>query len=163
MDEPLPQTLQQAFHAKWPAWSETKLARWVQACDDVEIWDVDDLKLYKDADIDKLEKLSKTLRLALCELRNDLEGESASQQFEEMDTTIQEIVDIGSPPPKKPRLTNLPTLSTSKVSPKKKVNVEDVKISSFFSSWTRVVSDKTGGTVSYDVNSASVQYTPADT
>ena len=67
MDVPLPQTIQQAFQAKWPAWSETKLACWVQACDDVEIWDVDDLKLYKDADIDKVEKLSKTLPLNLVE------------------------------------------------------------------------------------------------
>ena len=97
MDVPLPQTIQQVFQAEWPAWSGTKLARWVQACDDVEIWDVDDLKLYKDSDIDKLEKMSKTLPLTFCELRNDLEGESASQQFVEMDTTTQEIVDIGSP------------------------------------------------------------------
>ena len=97
MDEPLPQTIRQAFQAKWPAWTKTKLARWVQVCDDVEIWDVDDLMLYKDADIDKLEKLSQTLRLALCELRNDLDGRSANQQFVEMDTTTQEFEDSESP------------------------------------------------------------------
>ena len=89
MDEPLPQTIRQAFQTKWPAWSETKLTRWVQACDDVDIWDVEDLMLYKDADIDKLEKLSKTLRLALFELRNNLDGESANQQLVEMGTTTQ--------------------------------------------------------------------------
>ena len=163
-DGPLPQTIQQAFQTKWPRWSEPKLALWVKACDDVQIWDVDDLKLYKDADIEKLEDLSRTLRLALCELRDDLFGDAANSQGNgKIDAANLESADMDSPPTKKPRLADLPTLSASKASntKKRKNNSIPQNISSFFSSWTRVVKTANGGTVSYNGSSAHVETTPA--
>ena len=64
MDERLPQTIAEAFACKFPEWNAEKFTRRGESCKSVDIEDVDDLKIFTDAGLKKLD-VSETVRSAL--------------------------------------------------------------------------------------------------
>ena len=71
MDERLPQTIAEAFACKFPEWNAEKLTRRGESCKSVDIEDVDDLKIFTDAGLEKLD-VSETVRSALRAVKADL-------------------------------------------------------------------------------------------
>ena len=71
MDERLPQTIAEAFACKFPEWNAEKCTRRGESCKSVDIEDVDDLKIFTDAGLEKLD-VSETVRSALRAVKADL-------------------------------------------------------------------------------------------
>mgnify|MGYP000164261672 FL=1 len=71
MDERLPQTIAEAFACKFPEWNAEKCTRRGESCKSVDIEDVDDLKIFTDAGLEKLD-VSETVRSALSAVKADL-------------------------------------------------------------------------------------------
>ena len=71
MDERLPQTIAEAFACKFPEWNAEKFTRRGESCKSVDIEDVDDLKIFTDSGLEKLD-VSETVRSALRAVKADL-------------------------------------------------------------------------------------------
>jgi hypothetical protein len=71
MDERLPQTIAEAFACKFPEWNAEKCTRRGESCRFVDIEDIDDLKIFTDAGLEKLD-VSETVRSALRAVKADL-------------------------------------------------------------------------------------------
>ena len=155
MDEPLPRTIEQALAHKFPSWSAEKCTRRGGSCKSVDIEDVDDLKIYTDAGLDKLQ-VSETVRSALRALKAYLAAPASSRSKH---AAVSFDEDVSTPATKKPRLIASPTMpskSLKKTMPaSKKV---PGKISFFFEEWTTTKRCSDGGSVTINQLSEDVQH-----
>ena len=144
MDEPLPQTIEQALAHKFPAWSAEKCTRRGESCKSVDIEDVDDLKIYTDAGLDKLQ-VSETVRSALRALKADFITPATTSSKH---SAVSFDEDVSTPATKKARLIAPPTmpskLANKSIPASKKV---PGKISFYFETWTKTKRCSDGGTV----------------
>ena len=100
MDERLPQTIAEAFACKFPEWNAEKFTRRGESCKSVDIEDVDDLKIFTDAGLEKLD-VSETVRSALRAVKAD-HVPPASSPSKHSAVSFDE--DVSAPAIKKPRL-----------------------------------------------------------
>ena len=100
MDERLPQTIAEAFACKFPEWNAEKFTRRGESCKSVDIEDVDDLKIFTDAGLEKLD-VSETVRSALRAVKADLVPPASSPSKH---SAVSFDEDVSAPATKKPRL-----------------------------------------------------------
>lgn len=100
MDERLPQTIAEAFACKFPEWNAEKFTRRGESCKSVDIEDVDDLKIFTDAGLEKLD-VSETVRSALRAVKADLVPPASSPSKH---SAVSFDEDVSAPAIKKPRL-----------------------------------------------------------
>ena len=100
MDDRLPQTIAEAFACKFPEWNAEKFTRRGESCKSVDIEDVDDLKIFTDAGLEKLD-VSETVRSALHAVKADLVPPASSPSKH---SAVSFDEDVSAPATKKPRL-----------------------------------------------------------
>ena len=100
MDERLPQTIAEAFACKFPEWNAEKFTRRGESCKSVDIEDVDDLKIFTDAGLEKLD-VSETVRSALRAVKADFVPPASSPSKH---SAVSFDEDVSAPATKKPRL-----------------------------------------------------------
>ena len=106
MDERLPQTIAEAFACKFPEWNAEKCTRRGESCKSVDIEDVDDLKIFTDAELEKLD-VSETVRSALRAVKADLVSPASSPSKH---SAVSFDEDVSTLATKKPRLIDPPTV-----------------------------------------------------
>ena len=100
MDERLPQTIAEAFACKFPELNAEKFTRRSESFKSVDIEDVDDLKIFTDAGLEKLD-VSETVRSALRAVKADLVPPASSPSKH---SAVSFDEDVSAPAIKKPRL-----------------------------------------------------------
>ena len=158
MDEPISQTIEQALAHKFPSWSAEKCIHRGESCKSVDILDVDDLKIYTDSGLDKLQ-VSETVRSALRALKADFIPPATTPSNH---SAVSFDEDVSTPATKKARLIAPPTipsmLANKSIPASKKV---PGKISFYFETWTKTKKCSDGGTVTFNQFSEEVQHSPA--
>ena len=159
MDERLPQTIAEAFACKFPEWNAEKCTRRGESCKSVDIEDVDDLKIFTDAGLGKLD-VSETVRSALRAVKADLVPPASSPSKHSAAVSFDE--DVSTPAIKKPRLIAPPTVP-SKLTKKALLSskTQPGKIFSFLESWSTTKDCKDGTAVTFNQLSEDVQHSPA--
>ena len=158
MDERLPQTIAEAFACKLPEWNAEKCTRRGESCKSVDIEDVDDLKIFTDAELEKLD-VSETVRSALRAVKADLVSPASSPSKH---SAVSFDEDVSTPATKKPRLIAPPTVP-SKLTKKALLSskTQPGKIFSFLESWSTTKDCKDGTAVTFNQLSEDVQHSPA--
>ena len=100
MDERLPQTNAEVFACKFPEWNAEKCTRRGESCKSVDIEDVDDLKVFTDAGLEKLD-VSETVRSALCVVKAGIVAPASSLSNH---SAVSFDGDVSTLVTKKPRL-----------------------------------------------------------